>query len=101
MGSRAQQIKLRPLADTVGFAHTATQMDSLVKRIMRTQEKNLKSKRVKAGVGLETAFKVVIAPHDDYTYAGYMYPLALQNVHAKTVIIFGVAHKAKNLKLEN
>jgi len=100
-GSYAQEIKLRPLADTVGFAHTKAQMESVMRRIMRTQEKKLRNIRLKAGVGLETEFKTVISPHDDYTYTGYMYPLALQNVHAKTVILIGVAHKAKNLGLED
>lgn len=98
---RAQQIKLRPLADTVGFAHTASQMDSVMKRILRLQEKQLKAARKKAGIQKETAFKVVISPHDDYTYAGYMYPLALQNIKAKTIILVGVAHQAKKLNLEN
>jgi MEMO1 family protein len=97
----AQEIKLRPLADTVGFAHTKAQMDSVMNRIMRTQEKKLRNVRIKANVGHETVFKAVIAPHDDYSYVGYMYPLALQNIHAKTVIIFGVAHQAKKLGLEN
>lgn len=100
-GAFSQEIKLRPLADTVGFAHTKTQMDSVMRRIMRRQEKKLRNVRIKAGVGHETEFKAVIAPHDDYTYAGYMYPLALQNIKAKTVIVFGVAHKAKQLGLEN
>lgn len=95
------QEKLRPLADTIGFAHTKTQMDSVMHRLMRTQEKKLRNARVKAGVGHETVFKTVISPHDDYTYTGYMYPLALQNIKAKTIILFGVAHKAKNFNLEN
>jgi len=99
--SEAQNIKLRPLADTVGFAHTSQQMDSVVKRILRAQENFLKEKRKLAKVEHETVFKTVIAPHDDYTYAGYMYPLALQNIKAKTIILFGVAHKAKILNLEN
>jgi len=101
ISGRSQNIKLRPLADTVGFAHTAQQMDSVVKRILRMQEKTLLQKRKDGGVGHETVFKTVIAPHDDYTYAGYMYPLALQNIKAKTIILFGVAHKAKTLNLEN
>lgn len=97
----AQQLKLRPLADTVGFAHTALQTDSVVQRIIRLQGKILNEKRKKAGITDRTIFKAVIAPHDDYTYAGYLYPLALQNIKAKTVILFGVAHKAKNFGLEN
>jgi len=44
---------------------------------------------------------VAIAPHDDYAYAAFMYPLALSNVRAPTVLIFGVAHKARAFGLEN
>ena len=100
-GAFGQQIKLRPLADTIGFAHTATQMDSVIKRIMRSQGKTLTEKRKEADITDKTIFKTVVAPHDDYTYAGYMYPLALQNIKAKTVVLFGVAHKAKNFGAEN
>ena len=44
---------------------------------------------------------MAIAPHDDYAYAGLMYPLVLRNVAASVVIIFGVAHKARQLGLED
>jgi AmmeMemoRadiSam system protein B len=44
---------------------------------------------------------VAIAPHDDYTYASFMYPLVLANVKAPTVLIFGVAHKARTFSVEN
>jgi AmmeMemoRadiSam system protein B len=100
-GLRAQPVKLRPLADTIGFAHTAPQMDSVMNRILRLQKEQLQNARKKTGIQKQTAFKAVIAPHDDYTYAGYLYPLALENIKAKTVILFGVAHQAKKLDLEN
>jgi len=98
---KSQPLKLRPLADTVGFAHTQKQMDAVMDRIIKSQRAKLKENEKKAGINSNTVFKTVIAPHDDYTYAGYLYRLALQNIKAKTVIIFGVAHKAKNLKLED
>jgi len=98
---KSQPLKLRPLADTVGFAHTQKQMDAVTQRITITQGAILKQTRKTAGINNNTLFKTVIAPHDDYTYTGYLYPLALQNIKAKTVIIFGVAHKAKNFKSED
>jgi AmmeMemoRadiSam system protein B len=76
-------------------------MDSVMKRISRLQQKELATGLKEAGVKENTAFKCVIAPHDDYTYAGYMYPLALKGVKARTVILFGVAHRARILSLEN
>ena len=47
------------------------------------------------------SWRMAIAPHDDYAYAGLMYPLVLRNVTASVVIIFGVAHKARQLGLED
>jgi AmmeMemoRadiSam system protein B len=95
------QIKLRGFADTIGFAHLAYQTDSIMNRIEREQGTQittiLKTKKIKEN----DAWPLVIAPHDDYTYVGYLYPLALKNIKAKTVIIFGVAHKAAKLNVEN
>ncbi len=97
----SQTIKLRPLADTVGFTGTAKQMNMVMKRINENQSAILKKKRTEAKITDKTIWKAVISPHDDYAYTGYLYPLALQNIKAKTVILFGVAHKAKNLNLED
>jgi AmmeMemoRadiSam system protein B len=87
------QIKLRGLVDTIGFAHKAEQMDKVMQRINELQpvKEDVKS----------SPYRVAISPHDDYTYVGNLYPALLKNVKAKTIILFGVAHKAKNLHLEN
>jgi MEMO1 family protein len=82
---------LRPLADTMGFAHLGWQMDSLMARLSRQP----------AAFHFEGVPKVIICPHDDYTYVGNLYPAALQNIKAGTIILFGVAHKAKQMNLEN
>lgn len=84
------------LADVVGFAHLKSQMDAVMSRISEKQGELLKQKSV-----LTKSCRTVISPHDDYTYVGYLYPLALQNVKAKTVILFGVFHKALALKMED
>lgn len=91
----AQNHKVRPWTDTVGFSHTAAQTDSVLKRILRIQTAELKNK-----ISVPD-WKTLVCPHDDYTYTGYMYPIALSDVKAKTIILFGVAHKAKLFKLEN
>jgi len=89
-----KETNVRPLADTVGFAHLAWQMDSLMARIER---------QVPGSVNFhyEGTPRVIISPHDDYAYVGALYPAALKNIKANTVILFGVAHKAKLMKLEN
>jgi len=91
------KLSTRALADTVGFAHRAWQMDSVMARIRSLDRDDLVRARQPAG----TAWRAAICPHDDYTYAGWLYPAVLRNIKAKTVIIFGVAHKAWRYNLEN
>jgi AmmeMemoRadiSam system protein B len=91
----------RGLADTVGFAHRELQIEAVVQRIAAQDgakfERILKDNNIAAG----DRWRMAIAPHDDYAYAGFMYPLVLRNVAAPVVIIFGVAHRARQLGLEN
>jgi AmmeMemoRadiSam system protein B len=87
----------RGLADTVGFAHLDWQMDSVVSRIEVLNQADLTGSHQEAG----TLWRTAICPHDDYTYAGWLYPAVLRNIKASTVIIFGVAHKAGLFNLEN
>jgi AmmeMemoRadiSam system protein B len=77
----------RHLVDTVGFAQYAWQMDSIMARLGRR------------GWGKKDGlpWKLVICPHDDYTYVGKLYPELLQNVKAKNLIMIGVAHKAARM----
>jgi AmmeMemoRadiSam system protein B len=89
-----EETNVRPLTDTIGFAHLDWQMDSIMVRIER---QNVDFKPFQ----YEGTPKVIISPHDDYTYVGSLYPAALKNIQAKTVILFGVAHKAKLFNLEN
>ncbi len=107
MGGCSQKNEIKPkhttrgLVDTVGFAHRAWQMDSLMQRIERLQKDSLRAATKRAGITSQTRWKVAICPHDDYGYVGYLYPAVLQGVKAKTIILFGVAHKARKLHLEN
>lgn len=82
---------IRELVDTVGFAHRTWQMDSLMERIGRQGWKKTEG----------MPWKLVICPHDDYTYTGKLYPEVLQNVKARNLILVGVAHKAAKLGVED
>lgn len=82
-----QAKNIRHLVDTVGFAQYSWQMDSLMARLDRGGWEK------KDGL----PWKLVICPHDDYTYVGKLYPELLQNVKAKNLILIGVAHKAARL----
>jgi AmmeMemoRadiSam system protein B len=94
-------IKRRGLADMVGFAHLEQQMDVLMRRIDRQDAATLARALRDKGISAADHWRMAIAPHDDYAYVGYLYPLVLANIKAGTVIVFGVAHKARQLDLED
>jgi len=81
-------LQIRTVVDSVGFAKYDWQMDSIIRRINYTSEN-------------ENTWRVVVTPHDDYAYVGDLYPKILNGIKAKTIILFGVAHKARNFNLEN
>jgi MEMO1 family protein len=92
---------IRQPVDSVGFATTSSQMDTILSRIEREQGYFLRKTLTDAGISENDRWKTVICPHDDYTYVGYLYPAVLKNLKAKNVILFGVAHKARQLNIEN
>jgi AmmeMemoRadiSam system protein B len=96
-GQSNLEILIRGLADTVGFAHLDWQMDSIMARIKVLNHDDLIRSQQAPG----TVWRTAICPHDDYTYTGWLYPAVLRNIKANTVIIFGVAHKARLFNLEN
>jgi len=81
--------------DVVGFVTTAAQMDSV-----RAQSEALASSRREELRNLrgwtdDAPLLAAVCPHDDYYYAGRLYALVAPHVSAKTVVIFGVFHKAR------
>jgi MEMO1 family protein len=94
-------VRLRGLADPVGFAHLASQMDRVTERIAAQDGARLDRTLAEKSISKDDRWRMAIAPHDDYAYAGFMYPLVLRNVKARAVIVFGVAHKARQLGLED
>jgi len=97
----AQRNTIRYPVDSVGFATTSVQMDSVMGRLNREFKTPLHRAFAQARVEPNWIWKMAICPHDDYAYAGWMYPLALQNIKANTVILIGVAHKARTMGIEN
>jgi MEMO1 family protein len=94
------QKKIRQPIDTVGFATKSWQMDSVIKRIDRTYGSGIDSVNKLNLLKENTALRLAICPHDDYMYAGFLYESIIPHIKAKTVIIFGVAHKAKKFNVE-
>jgi AmmeMemoRadiSam system protein B len=84
------EMKVRHQEDTIGFAQYSWQMDSIFSRIS-SEDKQPTSQ----------IYKAAICPHDDYAYAGGLYARTLYGIKAKTIVLIGVAHRARNFELEN
>jgi AmmeMemoRadiSam system protein B len=84
-------VDIRQPVDSVGFATEAWQMDSIMERLKPLQSAQAESAH----------WKLAICPHDDYAYAGSVYQHVLPGVKARTLILFGVAHKAADLGLKD
>jgi len=91
----------RGLADPVGFAHLERQIEAVIARIAAQDGARFERSLERCGVSAADRWRMAVAPHDDYAYAGYMYPLVLKNLRSSVVVIFGVAHKARQLGIEN
>lgn len=87
--------KVRQPVDTVGYAHIARQMDSIMNRVNRLNQSERKNVFLLNQLDSSENWRVVICPHDDYSYAAEMYPYVLENLRTPAVIIFGVAHRVK------
>jgi MEMO1 family protein len=95
------QKKIRQPVDTVGFATKAWQMDAVIKRIQKLNDVYFEMTMTQGEITDSTCYRLAICPHDDYTYAGLEYECVIPHIKAKTVIIFGVAHKAKKFGVES
>lgn len=98
--SAMAQKKIRQPVDTVGFATKSWQMDSVIERIHGTDSACFDVMQMYS-MDSSTLFRLAICPHDDYAYAGYLYERLIPHIKTKTVILLGVAHKAKKFNIEN
>lgn len=81
--------------DTVGFVTTAEQMNGVLAQCRALAAPREAALRKEHGWTDRTRFAAAVCPHDDYVYAGRLYQLVIPYVKAKTVILFGVFHKAR------
>ena len=91
--------KIRGLADTVGYAHTQTQIEAIVNMCDSlegfSRDKTLREQETESQI----AWIAGVCPHDDYLYAARVYGDIMRNVSAGHVILFGVAHRARDFNL--
>jgi AmmeMemoRadiSam system protein B len=81
--------------DTVGFVTGAHQMDAVLAQSEASAAGARRSFLERTGWEEDTPILAGVCPHDDYYYAGRLYSLLLPHVRARTVVVFGVFHKAK------
>lgn len=84
-----EEMKVRHVHDTIGFAQYDWQMDSIYSRLQIKDTPN------------NLQWKAAISPHDDYKYAGRLYYESLKGITAPNVILIGVAHRARNYNLQD
>ncbi|MBE9489202.1 MAG: AmmeMemoRadiSam system protein B [Bacteroidetes bacterium] len=84
-----EEVKLRHVHDTIGFAQYDWQMDSIYSRL-----------DIKDSIN-DFNWKAAISPHDDYKYAGRLYYESLKGINAPNIILIGVAHRARNFDLKD
>jgi MEMO1 family protein len=94
------QKKIRQPLDTIGFATKAWQMDSVIARISKAYSPYFDSVNKINQLKETSSFRLAICPHDDYAYAGFLYESVIPHIKANTIIIIGVAHKAKKFNGE-
>lgn len=99
--ARQHKHSVRHPLDTIGFATKSFQMDSVMSRIQSLFDKDISKTIENSKFRAGETWKTVVYPHDDYTYVGWLYPALLKNIRSKTLIIFGVCHKAKQFNLED
>lgn len=81
--------------DTVGFVTTAEQMNVVLAQCRELAAPRKDALRAQHGWTDETRFAAAVCPHDDHYYAGRLYELLMPYIQAKTVVLFGVFHKAR------
>nr|WP_255710729.1 AmmeMemoRadiSam system protein B [Flavobacterium sp. K77] len=85
----ALEKRVRPVHDTIGFTKYSWQLDSIYNRLKIKDSKN------------KMKWKAAISPHDDYKYVGRLYYESLEGINANTIILIGVAHRARNFTLQD
>jgi AmmeMemoRadiSam system protein B len=73
-------------------------MDQVLSSSRSLAEPRTEELRRESGWSDEPPLVAGICPHDDYMYAGRLYALLMPHIRAKTVIVFGVFHKARTFE---
>ncbi|NOY38236.1 MAG: AmmeMemoRadiSam system protein B [Chlorobi bacterium] len=92
---------LRGLVDTIGFPHTAEQMDFIARYTAEAEKQEMEANRNKFNFNGKTSFIYAISPHDDYMLAARNYVHIYPYIKANTVILIGNAHWSEAFGIRN
>jgi AmmeMemoRadiSam system protein B len=95
------EILTREYHNDYGFTSGTENLKQVIELCEKLEKETLAENMEKYTLDKDSAFSAAICPHDDYAYAGRVYINVLPYIKAKTVIIFGVAHKARNFGLKD
>jgi AmmeMemoRadiSam system protein B len=101
MNGTSHEKKTRAFHSDYGFAVNRQQLESVIKTACSREAADIANTEKILGAAAESGLAAAICPHDDYSYAGQVYAHVMPYVKAKRVIIFGVAHKAKDFDLRD
>jgi AmmeMemoRadiSam system protein B len=85
---------IRPPLDTRGYAHSRDLIERLIAAGTELEGDRLEGRDARRWIA-------GISPHDDHLYAGRVYIHLFPGIEAKTVILFGVCHKARSFGVED
>jgi AmmeMemoRadiSam system protein B len=91
----------RGFADTVGFSMTSDQIEHIINLSEKLEQDNIQANINSYQLNSGTKWIAGICPHDDHLLAGPVYVHLFQHLHARHIIIFGVAHKAWKWGIED
>ncbi|MDD5309978.1 MAG: AmmeMemoRadiSam system protein B [Deltaproteobacteria bacterium] len=85
---------VREPLDKVGYVHEGPGFEKVLAKAAELESAWAAKEGQPAQSG--SPFTAVISPHDDYTYAARVYLHAFSRIEARHIVLFGVAHHAKD-----
>ena len=93
--------KIRSFHADFGFAVNKQQLESTIQAALTREKEAVSMTEKLLGDSTKSGIAAAICPHDDYSYAAQVYLHVMPYIKAKRIIIFGVAHKAKDFGLKD
>jgi len=90
------QRSVREPVDRVGYTWNEEGIARVVEHAREREEERMRVSASRLGLDEGKGLVAAVSPHDDYAYAQQVYAHVYPHLTAKTVILVGVAHKARD-----